>query len=104
MSDSVLYLYQVLLKYLMGFIVTDLNCRVDARVVANVDGRTYGRTNGWKTRSLYRAMPVAGATKLEGSINETSCKYSCKLVRKMVNDLIVFQILHPYYGTKRLRN
>ena len=45
----------------------DLNSRVDAGVVANVDGRTYRRTYGWtngrKTRSLYRAMPEAGATK-----------------------------------------
>ena len=58
MSDGVLYLYQVLLKYLIGFRVTDLNSRVDARVLANVDGRTYGRTygrmNGRKLGSLYR--------------------------------------------------
>ena len=32
-------------------------------MVAAVDGRTYVRTNGWKTRSLYRAMPEAGKTK-----------------------------------------
>ena len=31
------------LQYLIGFRVTDLNSRVDARVVANVDGRMYGR-------------------------------------------------------------
>ena len=41
-----------------GFRVTDLNSKVDTRVVANVDGRTYGR----KTRSLYRALPEAGVT------------------------------------------
>ena len=34
LSDSVLYLYQVLSKYLIGFRVTDLNTRIDARVVA----------------------------------------------------------------------
>ena len=42
-----------------GFRVTDLNIRVDARVVTIVDGRTNGR----KTGSLYHAMPEAGATK-----------------------------------------
>ena len=44
MSDDALYLYQVLSEYLIGFRATDLNSRVDARVVANVDGRMYGRT------------------------------------------------------------
>ena len=47
-----------------GFRVTDLNSRVDARVVANVDGRTDEQTNGRKSGSLYRAMPEAGATKI----------------------------------------
>ena len=37
--DSVLYLYQALSKYLIG-----LNTRVNARVVANLDGRTDRRT------------------------------------------------------------
>ena len=37
-SDNALYLYQVLPKYLKGFRVTDLDSRVDARVVGNVDG------------------------------------------------------------------
>ena len=41
----------------------DLNSRVDARVVANVDRRTYEQTNGWKTRCLYCAIPEAGVTK-----------------------------------------
>ena len=41
-----------------GLRVTDMNSRVDARVVANVDGRTNRR----KTGSLYRAMPEAVAT------------------------------------------
>ena len=41
----------------------NLNIRVAARAVANVDGWTYGRTNGQKTGSIYRAMPEAGATK-----------------------------------------
>ena len=44
-----------------GFWVTDPNRRVDARVVANVDG-TDVRTDGRNTGSLYRAMPEAGAT------------------------------------------
>ena len=41
----------------------DLNSRVDARVVANVDGRTYRSMNERKTVSLYRAMPKARVTK-----------------------------------------
>ena len=41
-----------------GFRMTNPNRRVDASVVANVDGRTNGRRSG----SLYRAMPEAGAT------------------------------------------
>ena len=41
----------------------DLNSRIDARVVTNVNGRTYKRTNGRKIGSLYRAMPEAGTTK-----------------------------------------
>ena len=50
LSDNALYLYQILSKYFPGFTVTDLNSRVDARVVANVDkwkysGGTDGRTN-----------------------------------------------------------
>ena len=40
----------------------DVHTRVDASVVANVDKRTFGQTNGRKTGSLYRAMPQAGAT------------------------------------------
>ena len=44
LSDNALYLYQVLSKYLIGFRITDLNVNVDARVVANVDELTYGRT------------------------------------------------------------
>ena len=51
-----------------GFRVRDLNSRVDARVVAKVDGRTDVRTDIRKTRSLYRAMPEAGATKNKMSI------------------------------------
>ena len=46
-SDSVLYLYQVLSKYLLGFRVMDLNSRVHARMVANVDGRTDGCMENW---------------------------------------------------------
>ena len=34
LSDGVLYLYRVLLKYLVGFQSYELNSRVDARVVA----------------------------------------------------------------------
>ena len=41
----------------------DLNSRVDARMVANFEGWMYGHMDGWKTRSLYHAMPEAGATK-----------------------------------------
>ena len=41
----------------------DLNSRIDARVVTNVYGRTYERTNGRKIGTLYRAMPEEGATK-----------------------------------------
>ena len=33
-----------------GFRVTDLNSRGDARVVANVDGRTYGRYERMENR------------------------------------------------------
>ena len=47
LSDSVLYLYQVLSKYLTGFRVRDLNIRVDARVVTNVDGWTDKQTENW---------------------------------------------------------
>ena len=45
-SDDALYLYQVLPKYLKGFQITDLDSRVDARVVANVDRYLYRRTDG----------------------------------------------------------
>ena len=38
--DNALYLYQVLPKYLIGFQSYGLDSRVDARVIANVDGRT----------------------------------------------------------------
>ena len=44
-----------------GFKETELNITVDARVVANIDGRTNKRTE--KPGSLYRAMPEAGVTK-----------------------------------------
>ena len=40
-----------------GFRVTDLEFKVDARVVANVYGRMDIQTNGQKTGSLCRAMP-----------------------------------------------
>ena len=55
---------KICLSISLGFRATDLHTRVDARVVANVDGRT----NGLKTGSLYRAMPEAGATKNENAI------------------------------------
>ena len=55
LSDNALYLYQYLSIYLIGFKVIDLNSRIDARVVTNVYGRTYERTNGRKIGSLYRA-------------------------------------------------
>ena len=42
-----------------GFRVTDLNIRVNARVVANVDAHMDTQKNG----SLYRSMPKAGMTK-----------------------------------------
>ena len=47
-----------------GFRVTDLNSKVNTRVVANVtpDGWKYRRTHGQKTRSLIGAMPKAGTT------------------------------------------
>ena len=45
----------------------DLNSRIDARVVTNVYGRTYERSNGRKIGSLYRTMPEVGATKKEFS-------------------------------------
>ena len=54
----------------------DLNSRIDARVVTNVYGRTYERTNGRKIGSLYRAMPEAGATKNEFS-RVNSILYPC---------------------------
>ena len=41
LSDSVLYLYHVLSYYLVGFRVTDLNSRVDARVVAIYKGAQF---------------------------------------------------------------
>ena len=59
MPSDVLYLYQVLPKYLKGF-----QSRVDARVVANADRWTYGQTYKEKTRFLYRTMPEAGRTKI----------------------------------------
>ena len=51
---------------------TDLNSKIDARVVANVDGRI----NGWKTGSLYHAKPEAGVTKMDISIAESSIPYA----------------------------
>ena len=39
--DNALYLYQVWPKNLKGFRDTHLGSRVEARVVANVDGCTY---------------------------------------------------------------
>ena len=74
-SNGVLYLYQVLSKYLKGFRVTDLNSRVDTRVVANVDGRTYRRTYTRKTGSQYRAMPEAGTTKISDFFQQTILPY-----------------------------
>ena len=44
LSDSVLYLYQVLSKYLIGFRVMNLNSRVDARVVAIYKGHNSVKT------------------------------------------------------------
>ena len=67
LSDGDLYLYQVLSKYLIGF-QSYGHSRVDVSVVANVDGRTYARTNGQKTGFLYCAMPEAGATKMDRSL------------------------------------
>ena len=52
-------------KYLKGFRVMDLNSRVDARVVSNVDGRTDVQTDErTETGSLYQTMPEAGVTKI----------------------------------------
>ena len=45
------------------FRVTDPNCRVDATVIAKVDGRTDERTNEQKNESLNHTMPEAGTTK-----------------------------------------
>ena len=65
------------------FRVTDLNSRVDARVVANVDGWMYGRTYGWmnrlKTGTLYHAMPEAGATKTSISYDVSLDKASLEV-------------------------
>ena len=47
------------------FRATDPKSRVGAKVVANVDGRTYVRINGRKTESLYLAMPEVGAKKMQ---------------------------------------
>ena len=54
-SDSVLYLYQVLSKYLTGFRVRDLNIRVDARVVTNVDGWT----DRWTDKQTENWIPIS---------------------------------------------
>ena len=40
-----------------GFKETDLKIRVDARLVANVDGRTNEQANGGKTGSLF-VLPI----------------------------------------------
>ena len=51
LSDNALYLYQVLSKYLrvteLGFQSCGPESKVDARVVANVDGRMYKPTYRW---------------------------------------------------------
>ena len=44
LSDNALYLCQSISK---GFRVTDLNSRVDAWVVTNVDGQTDEQTENW---------------------------------------------------------
>ena len=44
--------------------MTDPNRRVNARVVATVDGRV---ANKWKTGSIYRSILEAGPTKNEPS-------------------------------------
>ena len=45
LSDNALYFCTKFCQSIsLGFRVTDLNIRVDARVVANVDGQTYGTT------------------------------------------------------------
>ena len=49
----------IMLYICIKFCESTSNSRVDATMVANVDGRTDGR----KTRFLFRAMPEAGATK-----------------------------------------
>ena len=49
-SDNALYLYQVLQKYLIYFRVTDLNSRVDARVVANIDRRYEDKKNAYYSK------------------------------------------------------
>ena len=65
-----------------GFRVTELNIRVNAWVVANVNGQTYGRTNGRKIRSLYLAMPEAGATMINGWISVCVCVCVCVCFRE----------------------
>ena len=46
LSDNALYLYHFCQRISYGFKVMDLNSKIDARVVTNVYGRTYERTNG----------------------------------------------------------
>ena len=76
-----------------GFRVTDLNSRVDARVVANVDGRTYGR----KTGSIYRTMPEAGATKMK-NIKQRFILFICLcgvfMVSQQCLDRTFFEAMH----------
>ena len=49
-----------------GFRITDLNSRVKARVVANVDERMDACTDErMDNQILYCAMPEAGATKIQ---------------------------------------
>ena len=62
LPDSVLYLYQVLSKYLIGFQSYGPEHRSNLGWPQML---TDGQTNRQKTVSLYRAMPKAGATKWE---------------------------------------
>ena len=68
-SDNAKYICTKFCKSISkGFRVRDPDSRVDGRVVADVDGRTYVRTYVRKTGSLHRAMPEAGATKCFKSV------------------------------------
>ena len=73
-------------------------------MVANIDDQMVGHKEGWKTGSLYHAMPEAGVTKmvekyggvpiLSFSSNQYSSGPGCsKLTTSLVNETLKFQML-----------